>query len=100
MRGDIQKIFFETLKKKQVMMFSATMSSEMRQVCKKDRGMFKNDRPQILIGTPGRVLGLARDKKHAGDSKPMVAEEIQKEVKTKVYGASTNQGPGYVRALR
>ena len=29
--------------------------------------------------------------KHAGDSKPMVAEEIQKEVMKKVYGASTNQ---------
>merc|ERR1719159_1537257 len=35
MRGDIQKIFVETPKKKQVMMFSATMSSDMRAVCKR-----------------------------------------------------------------
>merc|ERR1711904_698770 len=35
MRGDIQKIFFETPKKKQVMMFSATMTKETREVCKK-----------------------------------------------------------------
>jgi ATP-dependent RNA helicase UAP56/SUB2 len=35
MRGDIQKIFLETPKKKQVMMFSATMTKEVREVCKK-----------------------------------------------------------------
>merc|ERR1719172_180280 len=35
MRGDIQKIFLETPKKKQVMMFSATMTKETREVCKK-----------------------------------------------------------------
>merc|ERR1719259_1116520 len=35
MRKDIQQIFVETPKKKQVMMFSATMTSEMRTVCKK-----------------------------------------------------------------
>eukprot|EP00746_Dinoflagellata_sp_MGD_P153528 gnl/MRDRNA2_/MRDRNA2_84289_c0_seq5.p1 gnl/MRDRNA2_/MRDRNA2_84289_c0~~gnl/MRDRNA2_/MRDRNA2_84289_c0_seq5.p1 ORF type:complete len:420 (+),score=106.94 gnl/MRDRNA2_/MRDRNA2_84289_c0_seq5:87-1346(+) len=35
MRQDIQKIFLETPKKKQVMMFSATMSAESRAVCKK-----------------------------------------------------------------
>merc|ERR1712031_26950 len=35
MRGDIQQIFIETPKKKQVMMFSATMTAESRQVCKK-----------------------------------------------------------------
>merc|ERR1711937_149897 len=45
MRGDIQKIFFETPKKKQVMMFSATMSSEMRQVCKK----FMQDPHEIRV---------------------------------------------------
>merc|ERR1711869_130420 len=45
MRGDIQKIFFETPKKKQVMMFSATMSSEMRQVCKK----FMHDPHEIRV---------------------------------------------------
>merc|ERR1712118_98073 len=35
MRGDIQKIFLKTPKKKQVMMFSATMDKETREVCKK-----------------------------------------------------------------
>jgi len=35
MRGDIQKIFLKTPKKKQVMMFSATMDKEIRVVCKK-----------------------------------------------------------------
>merc|ERR1712118_405433 len=35
MRGDIQKIFLKTPKKKQVMMFSATMDKDIREVCKK-----------------------------------------------------------------
>jgi len=35
MRRDIQNIFLETAKKKQVMMFSATMTPETRLVCKK-----------------------------------------------------------------
>eukprot|EP01066_Platyproteum_vivax_P014687 Platyproteum_vivax@DN6569_c0_g1_i1.p1 len=35
MRTDVQNIFFKTPKDKQVMMFSATMSSEIRTVCKK-----------------------------------------------------------------
>merc|ERR1712118_248029 len=35
MRGDIQKIFLKTPKKKQVMMFSATMGKEIRGLCKK-----------------------------------------------------------------
>merc|ERR1719247_2226152 len=35
MRGDVQKIFLKTPKKKQVMMFSATMDKEIRLVCKK-----------------------------------------------------------------
>merc|ERR1712066_259343 len=35
MRKDIQQIFMETPKKKQVMMFSATMTSETRGLCKK-----------------------------------------------------------------
>merc|ERR1719191_2593493 len=35
MRKDIQQIFIETPKKKQVMMFSATMSTEIRGLCKK-----------------------------------------------------------------
>jgi ATP-dependent RNA helicase UAP56/SUB2 len=35
MRGDVQKIFLATPKKKQVMMFSATLNTEIRGVCKK-----------------------------------------------------------------
>merc|ERR1712127_583152 len=35
MRKDIQQIFMETPKKKQVMMFSATMTTETRAICKK-----------------------------------------------------------------
>jgi len=35
MRQDIQRIFLETPKKKQVMMFSATLTAETRGVCKK-----------------------------------------------------------------
>lgn len=35
MRRDVQQIFTATPRKKQVMMFSATMNSEMRTVCKK-----------------------------------------------------------------
>merc|ERR1711869_27636 len=51
MRGDIQKIFFETPKKKQVMMFSATMSSEMRQVCKK----FMQDPHEIRVDEESKL---------------------------------------------
>merc|ERR1719407_431388 len=35
MRKDIQQIFMETPKKKQVMMYSATMTTEIRGLCKK-----------------------------------------------------------------
>jgi ATP-dependent RNA helicase UAP56/SUB2 len=35
MRGDVQKIFMETPKEKQVMMFSATMPKEIRELCRK-----------------------------------------------------------------
>merc|ERR1711998_810918 len=35
MRGDVQRIFLATPKKKQVMMFSATLGTEIRAVCKK-----------------------------------------------------------------
>merc|ERR1711862_15858 len=35
MRKDVQQIFMETPKKKQVMMFSATMTKETRELCKK-----------------------------------------------------------------
>merc|ERR1712072_58365 len=47
----IQKIFFETPEKKQVMMFSATMSSEMRQVCKK----FMQDPHEIRVDEESKL---------------------------------------------
>merc|ERR1719515_379270 len=51
MRGDIQKIFVETPKKKQVMMFSATMSSEMRSVCKR----FLQDPHEISVDEESKL---------------------------------------------
>merc|ERR1711970_610447 len=51
MRKDIQQIFIETPKKKQVMMFSATMSSEMRQVCKK----FMQDPHEIRVDEESKL---------------------------------------------
>jgi len=45
MRKDIQDVFVSTPRKKQVMMFSATMSSEMRDVCKK----FMNEPLEITV---------------------------------------------------
>merc|ERR1712188_164011 len=45
MRKDIQQIFVETPKKKQVMMFSATMTKETRELCKK----FMQDPHEISV---------------------------------------------------
>merc|ERR1719174_1487102 len=45
MRKDIQHIFMETPKKKQVMMFSATMTKETRELCKK----FMQDPHEITV---------------------------------------------------
>lgn len=43
MRRDVQEIFKQTPHEKQVMMFSATLSKEIRTVCKK---FMQNVRPQ------------------------------------------------------
>merc|ERR1712188_183932 len=51
MRGDIQKIFMETPKKKQVMMFSATMSTDMRGICKK----FMQDPHEISVDEESKL---------------------------------------------
>merc|ERR1712185_375937 len=51
MRRDIQQIFMETPKKKQVMMFSATMSTEVRQVCKK----FMQDPHEISVDEESKL---------------------------------------------
>merc|ERR1711975_38161 len=45
MRKDVQQIFMETPKKKQVMMFSATMTKETRELCKK----FMQDPHEISV---------------------------------------------------
>merc|ERR1719252_531107 len=51
MPKDIQKIFLETPKKKQVMMFSATMTKETREVCKK----FMNEPHEISIDDESKL---------------------------------------------
>merc|ERR1711957_1058316 len=51
MRKDIQQIFVETPKKKQVMMFSATMTAETRGLCKK----FMQDPHEIRVDEESRL---------------------------------------------
>merc|ERR1719335_115156 len=51
MRKDVQQIFMETPKKKQVMMFSATMSKETRELCKK----FMQDPHEISVDNESKL---------------------------------------------
>ena len=51
MRKDVQSIFVSTPKKKQVMMFSATMTPEMRQICKK----FMNEPHEIFVDSDTKL---------------------------------------------
>merc|ERR1712228_39767 len=51
MRKDVQQIFMETPKKKQVMMFSATMSKETRELCKK----FMQDPHEISVDQESKL---------------------------------------------
>jgi len=51
MRKDIQQIFIETPKKKQVMMFSATMTAETRDLCKK----FMQDPHEIRVDEESKL---------------------------------------------
>jgi len=51
MRKDIQQIFIETPKKKQVMMFSATMAAETRALCKK----FMQDPHEIRVDEESKL---------------------------------------------
>jgi ATP-dependent RNA helicase UAP56/SUB2 len=51
MRKDIQQIFIETPKKKQVMMFSATMTAETRELCKK----FMQDPHEIRVDEESKL---------------------------------------------
>merc|ERR1711957_420343 len=51
MRKDVQQIFMETPKKKQVMMFSATMTAETRGLCKK----FMQDPHEISVDQESKL---------------------------------------------
>merc|ERR1712216_774259 len=51
MRRDIQQIFLETPKKKQVMMYSATMTDDIRGVCKK----FTSDPHEISVDEDSKL---------------------------------------------
>merc|ERR1712057_131608 len=51
MRKDIQQIFIETPKKKQVMMFSATMTADTRALCKK----FMQDPHEIRVDEESKL---------------------------------------------
>merc|ERR1711879_254711 len=51
MRKDIQQIFVETPKKKQTMMFSATMTTEIRALCKK----FMQDPHEIRVDEESKL---------------------------------------------
>merc|ERR1712228_153675 len=51
MRKDVQQIFVETPKKKQVMMFSATMTTETRALCKK----FMQDPHEIRVDEESKL---------------------------------------------
>merc|ERR1712100_823584 len=51
MRKDIQQIFMETPKKKQVMMYSATMSPDVRVICKK----FMQDPHEISVDEDSKL---------------------------------------------
>merc|ERR550514_1326989 len=51
MRGDVQQIFLETPKKKQVMMFSATMTPDIRTLCKK----FMQDPHEIRVDEESKL---------------------------------------------
>merc|ERR1711964_627510 len=51
MRGDVQKIFMHTPKKKQVMMFTVTLGSEMRAICRK----FMQDPHEIFVDDEAKL---------------------------------------------
>ena len=51
MREDVQSIFLQTPRKKQVMMFSATMTPDMRAICKK----FMTDPHEIFVDSESKL---------------------------------------------
>merc|ERR1712008_245298 len=68
MRGDVQEIFKSTPHEKQVMMFSATLSSEMRTVCKKfmqdPMEIYVDDSKLTLHGLQQHYVKLAENEKN------------------------------------
>merc|ERR1711892_1100258 len=68
MRGDVQEIFKRTPHEKQVMMFSATLSSEMRTVCKKfmqdPMEIYVDDSKLTLHGLQQHYVKLAENEKN------------------------------------
>ena len=55
MRRDVQEIFRATPHEKQVMMFSATLSKDIRPVCKK----FMQDVRNSNRNLPSRIMGAS-----------------------------------------
>jgi ATP-dependent RNA helicase UAP56/SUB2 len=51
MRGDIQQIFKETPHTKQVMMFTATLSGDIKQTCRK----FMRNATEVLIENESKL---------------------------------------------
>jgi ATP-dependent RNA helicase UAP56/SUB2 len=68
MRADVQEIFKSTPHEKQVMMFSATLSSEMRTVCKKfmqdPMEIYVDDSKLTLHGLQQHYVKLAENEKN------------------------------------
>ena len=68
MRGDVQEIFKATPHEKQVMMFSATLSTEMRTVCKKfmqdPMEIYVDDSKLTLHGLQQHYVKLAENEKN------------------------------------
>lgn len=51
MRSDVQKIFTETPHNKQVMMFTATLSSDIKLICRK----FMKNQTEVLIENESKL---------------------------------------------
>lgn len=52
MRSDVQNIFYELPRKKQVMMFSGTMSDESKKTCRK----FLQDQIEIFVEDNSKLV--------------------------------------------
>ena len=51
MRSDVQKIFKDTPHNKQVMMFTATLSNEIKLTCRK----FMRNQTEVVSGAPSDI---------------------------------------------